>query len=121
MRMAASIAGFDAEEADREPMDCLETDRVSHRVDRARYGIGTRDARGGRSTFPGTDLRPLYAQVELAHPFPDSKSFADAVPLRPAAQIMAEYHPLRPATGPALKRFVASRSSAAGITRGGRT
>ncbi len=79
----------------------------------ASIALGTASARETREAAdprsPAQIFGPLYAQVELAHLFPDSKSFADAVPLRPAAQIMAEYHRLRPATGPALKRFVASR------------
>jgi alpha,alpha-trehalase len=42
---------------------------------------------------PAAIFGKLYADVELAGIFPDSKTFADAVPRRPPAQILADYRP----------------------------
>jgi alpha,alpha-trehalase len=52
---------------------------------------------------------PLYRQVELMRLFPDSKTFADALPLQPPAQIMADYAEQRPETRDELDRFVRAR------------
>jgi len=49
---------------------------------------------------------PLYSAVELAHVFPDSKEFADAVPKEAPARIRAAYGKQHPQTPAALKRFV---------------
>jgi alpha,alpha-trehalase len=51
----------------------------------------------------------LYQQVELMRLFPDSKTFADAVPLQSPAQIMADYAVQSPKTRPELDRFVRAR------------
>jgi alpha,alpha-trehalase len=48
----------------------------------------------------------LYRAVELGRIFPDSKTFADAVPRRSAAAVMAEYTAHPPTDGAALKAFV---------------
>lgn len=42
---------------------------------------------------PATIFGPLYAEVELRRIFPDSKTFADAVPRRPPAAILADWRP----------------------------
>jgi alpha,alpha-trehalase len=49
---------------------------------------------------------PLYRQVELTPLFPDSKTFADAIPLRAPAAIMADYARSPPQGRDALMRFV---------------
>ncbi len=51
----------------------------------------------------------LFAQVELRGLFPDSKSFADAAPRLPAAQIMAEWRAAGPLDDAGLRRFVLAR------------
>lgn len=59
---------------------------------------------------PPSDLYgPLYQAVEIEGVFPDSKTFADAVPRLPPARIVAEFsaHPLTDTA--ALKRFVLDR------------
>lgn len=48
---------------------------------------------------------PLFAAVQMARLFPDGKTFADAVPKRDPAAILADYERDRP-TGAALKDFV---------------
>jgi alpha,alpha-trehalase len=48
----------------------------------------------------------LYADVELAGVFPDSKEFADATPKIPPSEILAIYHAQKPNSPEGLKRFV---------------
>ena len=48
----------------------------------------------------------LYADVELAHIFPDSKEFADATAKSPPPEILALYHAKKPNSPEGLKRFV---------------
>ncbi len=48
----------------------------------------------------------LFRQVELTGVFRDSKTFADATPRRPPAQIMRRYRAAQPATAADLRRFV---------------
>jgi alpha,alpha-trehalase len=52
---------------------------------------------------------PLYRAVELQGVFADSKTFADAVPLQPPAEIMSAYAAEAPRTREALERFVRLR------------
>src|SRR5258708_7904721 len=54
-----------------------------------------------RALFPD-----LFDAVQNAHVFADGKTFADAVPKAPPAQILAGYRAARPATPDALKAFV---------------
>jgi alpha,alpha-trehalase len=49
----------------------------------------------------------LFSAVQLAQVFPDGKTFADAIPMAPPAQIVAEYHAQRPVGAEALRSFVA--------------
>ena len=58
---------------------------------------------------PSLTLGALYRDVEMAQVFPDSKTFADARPLSPPAQIATAYDSAR--TDPAfdLRAFVAAR------------
>ncbi|MDF0490026.1 alpha,alpha-trehalase TreF [Sphingomonas sp. H39-1-10] len=50
---------------------------------------------------------PLYRAVELARVFPDSKTFADMVPLSTPAAILTAYHAEAPQDREALATFVA--------------
>ncbi len=58
---------------------------------------------------PAHDLGSLFADVQTASVFPDSKTFADARPLREPARIVAEYGAARRAPGFDLRTFVTSR------------
>ncbi len=55
---------------------------------------------------PAQVYGPLYTAVQMRQIFPDSKTFADAVPKRPATAIMAAYRSCKCDTDPALKAFV---------------
>ena len=55
---------------------------------------------------PAHDLGPLFQAVQLASLFEDSKTFVDAAPLLPPAQIAAQYARLRSDTGFSLRAFV---------------
>ena len=55
---------------------------------------------------PAGLLGPLFAAVQEEGLFPDSKTFADALPRRAPAAIVADWQALRPMTGDALRRFV---------------
>jgi alpha,alpha-trehalase len=48
----------------------------------------------------------LFSAVQLGQVFPDGKTFADAIPLAPPAQILAEYRAQRPVGAAALRSFV---------------
>jgi len=56
----------------------------------------------------------LFAAVQSAAIYADSKAFADAVPNAAPAEILAQYHALRPDSPAALKRFVEAHFSLAG-------
>lgn len=64
-----------------------------------------------RVPTPADIYSELFEQVQLNAVFPDSKSFVDALPNRPPAQVMSEYRELRGKPGFDLKRFVAERFS----------
>lgn len=66
---------------------------------------GTSDARGTPET-PAQAFGPLYAQVESARLYPDSKTFADAVPLQAPRTILDDFAKERPATSSELRAFV---------------
>ncbi len=55
---------------------------------------------------PAQLLGPLYHAVQMRGIFPDSKTFADAVPKRPAAAILADYAKCRCDEDAALRQFV---------------
>jgi alpha,alpha-trehalase len=55
---------------------------------------------------PSRDLRPLFHDVQVGRIFPDSKTFVDAVPRRPPAEIAARYLAARGASGFDLRAFV---------------
>jgi len=55
---------------------------------------------------PQVQFEDLFVAVQSAAIFADGKTFADAVPTAPAADILAQYHALTPDSPQALKRFV---------------
>lgn len=55
---------------------------------------------------PSESLGDLYRDVELAHLFPDSKTFADMIPKAPPERIVAEYRTAREQSGFDLRKFV---------------
>jgi alpha,alpha-trehalase len=55
---------------------------------------------------PSEAYGALYRDVELAHLFPDSKTFADMVPNAPPQQIVAAYTSAKPQPGFNLAAFV---------------
>ena len=55
---------------------------------------------------PQVLFEELYARVQTEHLFPDSKTFADAVPRQSPAAILAEYRAKKPPTKAALTAFV---------------
>jgi alpha,alpha-trehalase len=64
-----------------------------------------RDAQADAPT-PSILFEELYTRVQTEHVFPDSKTFADAIPKRPPAEILAAYRARTPRTKPALAAFV---------------
>jgi alpha,alpha-trehalase len=58
---------------------------------------------------PAHDLGALFAEVQNARIFPDSKTFVDARPLEDPSQIVREYQAERGKPGFDLRAFVASR------------
>ena len=57
---------------------------------------------------PQVLFKGLFAAVQSAQLFADSKTFADAVPKASAAEILARYRNIHPITREALQRFVAA-------------
>lgn len=55
---------------------------------------------------PSISLGDLYRDVELAHLFPDSKTFADMIPRQAPSQIVAAYRAARGQSGFDLRKFV---------------
>ena len=55
---------------------------------------------------PARDLGPLFHDVQMSGIFPDSKTFVDARPLRPPAEITARYASARSTAGFSLQAFV---------------
>ncbi|MGU3391641.1 alpha,alpha-trehalase TreA [Sphingomonas sp. M1A8_2b] len=55
---------------------------------------------------PAQLFGPLYKAVQMRGLFPDSKTFADATPKRPAKAIIADYAKCRCDGEPALRKFV---------------
>src|ERR1700745_1207785 len=66
--------------------------------DTARYGASPHDL------FDG-----LFSAVQSARIYADGKTFADADPLTPPAQILAEYRAQRPEGVDALRAFIDTR------------
>ncbi len=58
---------------------------------------------------PSRDLGPLFADVQRARVFADGKTFVDARPLAPPAEVAARYLAARAAAGFALRAFVDSQ------------
>lgn len=62
--------------------------------------------------LPERDLGPLFHDVQLARVFEDSKTFADARPLMPPAEIVTAYEAERDAPGFDLAAFVEAHFAA---------
>jgi alpha,alpha-trehalase len=60
---------------------------------------------------PQVLLKELFIAVQTARLFADSKTFADATPMFPPAEILARYREAKPASPEALKIFVATNFS----------
>jgi len=63
-------------------------------------------AAAGAYYDPARDLGPLFHDVQLSGLFPDSKTFVDARPLAPPAEIVTYYASARGAAGFSLRAFV---------------
>jgi len=63
---------------------------------------------------PDQQWQPLFQQVQRAHLFKDQKTFADAVPQRDVALLLAEWARAREQPGYALPAFVADHFTAPG-------
>jgi len=61
------------------------------------------------SSGPSALFEDLYARVQTEQLFPDSKTFADAVPRKSPAEILADYHAKPPGSKAALSAFVRER------------
>jgi alpha,alpha-trehalase len=72
-------------------------------------GAGSFDAAYPAS--PQQRFRDLYDAVQTAAIYPDSKTFADALPDAAPEQILRLYHVAKPASVPALKRFIEAHFS----------
>jgi alpha,alpha-trehalase len=55
---------------------------------------------------PQVLFKDLFVAVQSARVFPDSKTFADAVPKSSPTEILARFHAVRPVSRDALKEFV---------------
>jgi alpha,alpha-trehalase len=65
-------------------------------------------AAAGYPPPPEVLFRDLFAAVETAGLYPDSKTFADAVPEAAPERILAEYHAAHPQSPALLRSFVAA-------------
>src|ERR1700733_8703870 len=57
---------------------------------------------------PLAELKDLFIAVQMAQLFPDSKTFADAIPKSAPAEILARFHAAKPESKDALREFVAA-------------
>jgi alpha,alpha-trehalase len=57
---------------------------------------------------PLAELQDLFIAVQMAQLFPDSKTFADAVPKSAPGEILAHFHAAKPSSKDALREFVAA-------------
>jgi alpha,alpha-trehalase len=55
---------------------------------------------------PLAELKDLFVAVQMAQLFPDSKTFADAVPKFAPTEILARFHAAKPKSNDALREFV---------------
>lgn len=67
------------------------------------------DVPAGQRPSPSALFEDLYSRVQTEHLFPDSKTFADAVPKKSPAEILADYHAKQPGSKAALSAFVRER------------
>jgi alpha,alpha-trehalase len=68
-----------------------------------------RDAPAGQRLPPSAIFQDLYTRVQTERLFPDSKTFADAVPKKAPAAILADYQARSPGSKAALAAFVRER------------
>jgi alpha,alpha-trehalase len=68
--------------------------------------MGTVAAAATAPQSPQVEFQDLFAAVASAGIFADSKTFADALPRAPPAEILRQYHAQRPTTPEALRRFI---------------
>ena len=61
---------------------------------------------GAPPQSPQVEFQGLFIAVQNARLFPDGKTFADAVPNSPPAEILARFRAAKPASTEALRRFV---------------
>jgi alpha,alpha-trehalase len=70
--------------------------RSAHLLLLAAMSLSIAAPSAAREAFPPSPFAvfgPLYHEVEMSGIFPDSKTFADAVPRRPPAEILKDYRP----------------------------
>ncbi len=70
------------------------------------------------TTPPSIEYGQLYADVELARIFPDSKTFPDLIPNEAPSAVVADYDVQKSKPGFRLSAFVASHFSAAPVPAG---
>ncbi len=70
------------------------------------------------TTPPSIEYGQLYADVELAKLFPDSKTFPDLVPVKSPSEVVADYNSQKSTQGFSLSAFVASHFSASPVPAG---
>jgi len=76
---------------------------------RAVDAVNYADISGPVVATPADIYGPLFSAVQLAHVFPDSKTFADATPRDDAAKILSDYRTMKPRGAAALRNFVLAR------------
>ena len=69
-------------------------------------GLSATVAVAAASRSPQDLFQDLFSAVQSAGVFPDSKTFADAVPRAPPQTILRRFHALQPNTPQALRQFV---------------
>ncbi|WP_419814436.1 alpha,alpha-trehalase TreA [Glacieibacterium sp.] len=80
---------------------------MRHPIGRLFLVLATGLGLAAAAPLPPSELfGPLFRDVQLGHVFPDGKTFADAVPKRPAEAILADYAKAKPAGTSELRAFV---------------
>ncbi|GAA0551173.1 alpha,alpha-trehalase [Rhizomicrobium palustre] len=89
------------------PANCR-TAKYTFVVLAALLALSAAGAGAPRPATPQELYGPLYEAVEEARVFDDDKTFADAVPKSPPAEILTAFQRDKPQSAEALKRFVAA-------------
>lgn len=92
------------------------TGSVIRRLVLAALAATTLTAARPQDATPADLYGPLFEAVQIGRIFPDGKTFVDAVPRRPVAEIMADYARERPQGESALRAFVEARFIIPGIS-----